>query len=236
MTRGGDKARGTCTGVWVVAAAVIGLGGGCGPLTTPIEVVGETDTDRPPDQDSDDDTRPGDDTDTGEPTDTDTDAPDTDDAGVETGDTDDAGSTEDTDEPPVDHCGLDGAPALAIGHGGGAFSAFDDGPAQLVYGDQGGVHIDVALRAEHLDLSGIFISDIRATLDGAAVAVGNGGGGFACDADTLYLLRDGIRLIFELAPASIHEQTFAVTAELTDSADLVTMAYGEVLVVDPMQQ
>ena len=205
---------------------------GCGPTsgigTDTDMIIGDDDddaTDGPDDDDDDTTDGPDDDGDDDDDDDDDdtTDGPDDDD------DDDDA-----TDTGPLeDHCTLEGEPDLAIGHGGGSFETFGDDAAVLVYGEQGGVHIDVALRAEHTDLSGAFVSDIRGYLDDVQVATGNGGGAFVCDPDTLYLLRDGIRLIFEIPPSQIDNQLFTVTAELTDSTGNLLMTEDAVWVVDP---
>jgi len=146
------------------------------------------------------------------------------------------GEDESTGEPPgpiVDHCTLDGTPDIWVGHGGGAFVPFDDQVGAIVYGDQGGTHIDIALRAAHMDFSSTFLSQIRGYLDGVQIASGNGGGGFVCDPATLYSLRDGIQLRFDVDPSAVDGQFVLVEAELTDSAGNTAMSSGMVMVVDP---
>ncbi len=136
--------------------------------------------------------------------------------------------------PMVDQCNPPGAAELEVGHGAaGTFAPFADGAAQLVYGEQGGIHIDIGLRAQYLDVSGAFLSDIRGYIDGVEVAVGSGGTFFECLPDQSALVRTGIRLIFELNPADVDQRTVAVEAQYQDTQGVVVEANGSVLVVDP---
>jgi hypothetical protein len=140
-----------------------------------------------------------------------------------------------TDTGPLeDHCTPDGSiPTLEVGHGSSGFAPFSTGPASLVYGDQGGIHIDVGMRAEYLDVSGVFISEVRGYLGGEEVAVGQGGTILACRPDQQALERAGIRLVFDLSPTQVHMQTITVEASFQDTQSTTVMASGEVLVVDP---
>lgn len=209
---------------WIFVAM---LAGGCDPFPDPIEVEG-TGTD------GQDDETEGEQTDGDEMSDSSGGSDSSGRPGPSGADTT-GGEDESSGEPPEpieDHCTLDGTPAISIGHGGGVFVPFDEQLASIVYGNQGGTHIDIALRASHMDFSSSFVSQIRGYLDGVHIATGNGGGGFVCDPATLYSLRDGIQLRFELDPSEVDGQLIVVEAELTDSAGNVAVASGVVEVVD----
>lgn len=138
--------------------------------------------------------------------------------------------------PLVDRCTPPGDSILEVGHGVDEFVPFSEGPADLVYGNQGGIHIDIGLRAEYLDVSGPFLSDIRGYIDGVQVATGQRGSFFNCLPDQSGLVRTGVRLIFELNPVDVHNQTVTVEAEYQDTQGVTVNASGSVLVVDAMQR
>jgi len=143
-------------------------------------------------------------------------------------------STVDTG-PLVDMCSPDGSsePTFEVGHGSDGFAPFSDGPAELVYGDQGGIHIELGMRAQYLDVSGPFLSEVRGYIDGMNVATGQQGTFFKCRPDQTALEREGIRLIFELNPDQVHGQTVMVEAMYQDTRGVTVMASDSVLVLDP---
>jgi hypothetical protein len=77
---------------------------------------------------------------------------------------------DDTSIDPNDPCKPGGLPSLEIGQGETAFAPLEPGSTlELIHGPQGGVHVLVALHAEHIDASEELTAVLYGYLDGEPV-------------------------------------------------------------------
>lgn len=122
---------------------------------------------------------------------------------------------------PPETCRPGDTPTLTLGTGIDAFEPMSD-PAELplIYGPQGGVHLDLALRATYLDLSELWDVQLRGTLDGQVVADVRPQVEASCNVDAEAEDLVGLRLIFDdsVAAADLMDP-IDVFATVTDAGD-----------------
>ncbi len=123
---------------------------------------------------------------------------------------------------------------LTVGTGTGGFESLDDGDLwPLVYGPQGGVHLDVGIRAVDLDLDDLVAGQLEAEVDSRVVASSEPWLDFRCTGDSLQSW--GTRLIFEVdigdVESELADRDVTVRAELTDRQGTSVSGEG-VFVID----
>ncbi len=104
----------------------------------------------------------------------------------------------------------------------------------VVYGQQGGFHVDLAVAATELDGSDVVSATLSGTLDGAEVAAGQPWFELTCDEDDQRLEGAGLRLVFfGVVPPDVDGQEIEVTATVRDSRNAEASAVQTFTVVDP---
>ncbi|MCA9717852.1 MAG: hypothetical protein H6713_00505 [Myxococcales bacterium] len=124
-------------------------------------------------------------------------------------------------------------PTLEIGGGTARFEPWVNDEAVLVYGHQGGYHIDVSLLATRLTREGAIDGVLRGYIDGALRAETSYGGELTCLLSGEGLESAGNLLIWEAEPAELHMRLARIEAELTDAAGTTVSASAEVVIIDP---
>jgi hypothetical protein len=126
-------------------------------------------------------------------------------------------------------------PAFEVGLGVDAFHPAADGDvADIVYGPQGGYHLDLALEGSHFDGSQVASGELIGTIDGERVAGAFPWFTFECDPERTAQQVWGIRLIFDAEPAELDGRTVQVDAEVTDARGSSATATRSLLVRDPL--
>jgi hypothetical protein len=148
----------------------------------------------------------------------------------------DAGEQADDDAiDPNDPCKPGGLPSLEIGQGETAFAPLESGGSlELVHGPQGGVHVLVALHAEHIDASEELTAVLRGYLDGEPVGASYPYVNMRCNEAEGGLQSWNILLIWDAAPEQLHLQTVHIEAELTDASGTVVSACKDAIIHDPL--
>ena len=147
------------------------------------------------------------------------------------GDDPDAGTTGAATDP----CEAGGPAGVELGHGLTSFAPFGDEPAELIYGPQGGFHIEIGVRAWGLDDSDVAVARLRGLIDGAEVGSSAPYAMLECTPDGTALEALRLPLIWDTTPEMLHDAVATVELELTDAAGTVVTASGETLIFDPLQ-
>lgn len=135
-------------------------------------------------------------------------------------------------EPPeADACMPGDRPSIEVGHGEVVFEPFDAHPAELVYGVQGGYHINVGVRGVYTDNTDVSVLRMTGFIDGEELA-------FSAPYVELRCIEEqqeavNLLLIWDTTPDVLHGKTALIRAELTDAAGDVYVAEGEVVIDDP---
>ncbi len=154
-------------------------------------------------------------------------------AGGEEGSTS-ASTTEQASEPGfLELCEPGSSPTLTLGGGLYSYEPWAGGEAVLVYGHQGGYHIDVSLLATRLSREGAASGTLRGYIDGELLAVTPFGGELSCRIAGDGLELAGNILIWDAEPAALHGELARVEASLTDGAGTTVEASAEVVIIDP---
>lgn len=135
-------------------------------------------------------------------------------------------------EPPeADPCMPGDRPSIEVGHGEVVFEPFDAHPAELVYGVQGGYHINVGVRGVYTDNTDVSVLRMTGFIDGEELA-------FSAPYVELRCIEEqqeavNLLLIWDTTPDVLHGKTALIRAELTDAAGDIYTAEGEVVIDDP---
>ena len=118
---------------------------------------------------------------------------------------------------------------LTLGTGVDAYQPLPTPPTlDLIYGPQGGVHLDVSLRASGLDLSALWDVEIRGLIGGVVRADTRPQVEATCDEDLALSELVGMRLILhgDVRPVDLMDG-IDVTARVTDGRDVTVEATVE---------
>jgi len=125
------------------------------------------------------------------------------------------------------------APTLDIGDGVEAFNALEEGDTiELVYGAQGGHHIEIGLEATYIDADDLLAGTITGTIGGEVLATTAPWLDFRCNGGES-LQSWGTRLVFDVPPEDVHDVDVVVDAEVTDVAGTVVTASKTMHIMDP---
>lgn len=131
-----------------------------------------------------------------------------------------------------DPCRPGSDPTLEIGLGREQYFRAEDGDeGLLVYGPQGGQHVDLAISATHLDPSTTASAEIEGRLDGTLVAAGSPWFDLTCEDNSLRA--SGLRMILEVPPSEVQQQVLDVLVTVRDSAGTEVTAERTLRIVDP---
>ena len=125
------------------------------------------------------------------------------------------------------------SPTLTIGTGVDAFVALPEPPTlDLIYGPQGGVHVDIALRATQLDATDLWTVDLRGLVNGVVRGDVRPQVEARCTVEAEALDVVGLRLVWhdDVTPADLMEPV-DVLVELTDSAGWVISASADAVAI-----
>ena len=132
-----------------------------------------------------------------------------------------------------DPCRPGGTPTLEIGLGRDTYFPAEDGDdGLLVYGPQGGQHVDLAISATHLDPSSTASSTIEGRLNGTVVAAGAPWFDLTCEQDTQRAW--GLRMLLEVPPEQVDGQTIEVDVTVRDAKGTEVSAQRTLHIVDPV--
>ncbi len=121
---------------------------------------------------------------------------------------------------------------LEVGTGATEFVELSSGgELELIHGPQGGYHVEIGLRAAHLDNSEFLAGRLEGWLGGEMLANTLPWFYFRCTDDG----QDswGTLLIYQATPEELHMQETRVYAEITDVAGNTIEAEGTFVIVDP---
>ncbi len=149
-------------------------------------------------------------------------------------------TTSTSDDPSsadgLDPCAIGPEPGVIIGHGAGTFMPIDSGPAELVHGPQGGVHILVGIRAWQLDASDVAIARMTGTIDGELLGASSPYADLVCTGDGTAQQALALPLIWDVNGDALHMRTATITLELTDIAGTVVSTSADAIIIDPLLQ
>jgi hypothetical protein len=150
-------------------------------------------------------------------------------------------SSDSTDPDPTDAatsggepsaCEVGAEPSLELSHGVDGVEPLDAHPAELVHGVQGGFHILLGLRAEHIDASDSSVVRFTGTIDGQQLGLTSPYVDLVCTGDHQEAMN--LRLIWDSTPDFLNGKTAHVQAELTDPNGEIFRAEGDVVIDDPL--
>lgn len=148
------------------------------------------------------------------------------------------GSPSGTFGPVPEVCGGDRPGPMEIGHGYEFFEPLDSGPAELIHGPQGGIHITLGIRCAGLEVSEFADVTLHGEIDGQVVADHVQGAILDCEED----LGDAgmaeaiwLSMIFEVGPEAVHDRVVDMELTLVDSLGHMVSAQASTLVLDPLQ-
>lgn len=136
---------------------------------------------------------------------------------------------------PADPCapcaGRRCEPTLEIGLGLERFEPLPEGGEfPLIHGPQGGYHLEIGLRATHLDGSSLVTARLEGTVDGVSLAVAHPWLELACE--PMGLESWGTLLIYASTPDHLDGRETRVAAEVTDVASTRVSAVGTYVIRD----
>ncbi len=130
-----------------------------------------------------------------------------------------------------------GEPRVVIGKGLDSYRDLDedDRTLELVHGPQGGYHVDLAVRAWHLDSTQELEGSLVGSLGGDVRAESYPYVYLRCNGAEGALDAWGLRLIWDAEPLDLDGQLVTVEVELTDAGGRTASANGpDVLIEDPL--
>jgi len=148
------------------------------------------------------------------------------------------GAMGETFGPVPEMCGGDRPGPMEIGHGYAEYLPLDSGPAELIHGPQGGIHITLGLRCAGLEVSEFADVTLHGEIDGEVVADHVQGAILNCEED---LGEAGmaeaiwLSMIFDVGPEAVHEQVVDMELTLTDSLGHTVSATASTMVIDLLQ-
>lgn len=114
-----------------------------------------------------------------------------------------------------DPCKRGSEPTFELGVGATTFTQVSDGDdAHLVFGPQGGYHIDLAVKTTYLDLDDLFAGTIEGVVDGSRHFYATPWFAAECIDDTQ--IATGVRMFLETTPEEVIGHTVIVDAEISD--------------------
>ncbi|MCB9673490.1 MAG: hypothetical protein H6737_00145 [Alphaproteobacteria bacterium] len=133
-----------------------------------------------------------------------------------------------------DPCSAGNDPTMDIGWGFDRYNPASEGEeVDLVYGQQGGFHVDLAVSTTELDMSDLVSGTFTGRLDGESVAEAQPWFSLVCEDDAQQSW--GIRLIFwELLPPDLDGQTIEVEGTVRDARGTEATGSKSFLVNDPL--
>ena len=134
-----------------------------------------------------------------------------------------------------DPCKGGSNPSLELGMGWDRYNPVQPGDeVPLVYGQQGGFHVDLAVAATEFDATDVVSASLSGSLDGVEVAAGQPWFELQCDDTDQRLEGAGLRLVFfGVLPPDLDGQEVEVTATVRDSRNVEASAVQVYTVVDP---
>lgn len=118
---------------------------------------------------------------------------------------------------PGSDCGPQAEPTLEIGTGLKEFLPLQDGdPLPLIRGSQGGVHLELALRARGIDAGDLLGGEFQGSIDGENLATARPWVDFRCNKKVDTLDAWGFILVYEVDPPDVYGLNTLVTARVTD--------------------
>lgn len=131
-------------------------------------------------------------------------------------------------------CKAGSTPTMALGEGAETYGPLADGDTlDLVFGQQGGYHLELAVETTYLEADDLLAGFLTGTLDGEVVASGQPWFQLDCDATTDTQKATGLRLILEVEPEDVHDQTLDVVAEIGDSTGASLVDQRQIHVNNP---
>lgn len=130
-------------------------------------------------------------------------------------------------------CGGDRPGPLELGHGYKSFRPLREGPAELIHGPQGGVHITLGVRCPGLDVSQFGDVQLVGTVNGQVVADHPQGAVLKCNEALDVAEGIWLSMIFEVGPEALHGQMIDLEVTLTDDVGHTVSAQGQTSIYDP---
>lgn len=127
-----------------------------------------------------------------------------------------------------DPCRPGPSPTLEIGSGDSTFAPLSATPLPLIMGNQGGYHLDLAIRTTYLEGRDLMAGRMEGRLDGTVVADGRPWFNLTCAGDVQEAT--GLRLIADVEPEALAGRTLDVSLEVTDSRGETVTATAQVAV------
>jgi len=135
-------------------------------------------------------------------------------------------------------CSPDGGePQVTVGKGLDSYHELQEGgrELELVHGPQGGFHVDLAVRALHLDSTEQLEGELVGILAGEVRAESFPYVDLRCNGSEGTLDSWALRLIWDASPADLDGQLVTVQVELTDvGGRTVSASEADVLIEDPL--
>lgn len=131
-------------------------------------------------------------------------------------------------------CGTSSDPTLELGLGLTEFQPIEaDTVATLVYGSQGGQHLDLAIRATGFDGDTTLTSSIEGRRAGTDVVVAEGTPWLGLECQEEGQIATGLRLIAIAAPFTLADAPLDIAITVTDARGVSATATATVDVLDP---
>lgn len=126
-------------------------------------------------------------------------------------------------------------PEVVIGTGDRAYAPLSDGDAvDIVYGSQGGYHVDLALDGSRFDGDDVVSASFVGRIGGDDVAFAEPWFTLTCNPESGTQQAWGIRLIFDgLIPPELDGRALDISGQVTDARGLTAEASRQVLLHDP---
>ena len=135
-------------------------------------------------------------------------------------------------EASAKHAALEIGTSFVDGMSVTEFVPVGEGEAMtLVHGAQGGFHVEVALRGQHLDASEVIPGEIRGWVNGEMLA--NVAPWFLFNCTDGGQDSWGTLLIFRAQPEDLHQQDVDIEIDLTDVSGAEVTAAATFRIVDP---
>ncbi|MCA9492236.1 MAG: hypothetical protein KC621_20025 [Myxococcales bacterium] len=140
-----------------------------------------------------------------------------------------------TTTPTIGGCETGAAPALEIGVGLEGYEPLGEmGHFPLIHGPQGGFHLEIGLRATHLDTSDLALGHMVGTIDGTVYADSEPWIDFRCQNDVDAQEAYGMLLIYDSTPDFLDGKTTEVSVDVTDIAGNTVSATRTFVIEDTL--